>query len=142
MVRPLREVLVHCSLVHCGLVHCGLVHCRLEHFFLRISDLIGDVFYCVGRLKRVLFVCSEKGVCRQYRPSPLHLPVVGEYGCAFSTTFHVTVWSVLLSFSFQMCSLSSRLSFNCMTFSPSVGYQFHARGHRIDVPLILSTPYQ
>ena len=40
-------------------------------FFLRISDLIGDVFSCVGRLKRVLFACSEKGVCRQYRPSPL-----------------------------------------------------------------------
>ena len=36
----------------------------------------------------------------------LHLPVVGEYGCAFSRIFHVTVWSVLLSFSFQMCSLS------------------------------------
>ena len=37
----------------------------------RISDLIGDVFSCVGRLRRVLFACSEKGVCRQYRPSPL-----------------------------------------------------------------------
>ena len=30
-------------------------------FFLRISDL-KDVFSCVGRLKRVLFACSEKGV--------------------------------------------------------------------------------
>ena len=59
-----REVLVHCRLVH-----CGLVHCRLELFFLRISDSI-DVFSCVGRLKRVLFASSEKGVCRQYRPSP------------------------------------------------------------------------
>ena len=36
----------------------------------------------------------------------LHLPVVGEYGCAFSRIFHVTVWSALFSFSFQMCSLS------------------------------------
>ena len=40
-------------------------------FFLQISDLIGDVFSCVGRLKRVLFACSEKGVCRQYKPTPL-----------------------------------------------------------------------
>ena len=66
LVRPLQEVLVHCRLVH-----CGLVHCRLELFFLRISDLKGDVSTCVGRLKRVLFACSEKGVSRQYRPSPL-----------------------------------------------------------------------
>ena len=36
----------------------------------------------------------------------LHLPVIGVYGCAFSRTFHVTVWYVLFSFSFQMCSLS------------------------------------
>ena len=36
----------------------------------------------------------------------LHLPVIGVYGCAFSRIFHVTVWSVLFSFSFQMCSLS------------------------------------
>ena len=36
----------------------------------------------------------------------LHLPVVGEYGCAFSRIFHVTVWPALLSFSFQECSLS------------------------------------
>ena len=36
----------------------------------------------------------------------LYLPVVGVYGCAFSRIFHVTVWSVLFSFSFQMCSLS------------------------------------
>ena len=100
LVRPLRYVLVHCRLVHCrlvhcGLVHCGLVHCRLVHcrlvhcrlvhcrlvhcrlvhcgleLFFRISDLKGDVFSDVGRLKRVLFACSEKGVCRQYRPSPL-----------------------------------------------------------------------
>ena len=44
-------------------MHCGLVHCRLKHFFLRISfsDLKGDVSSCVGRLKRVLFACSEKG---------------------------------------------------------------------------------
>ena len=62
LVRPLWEVLMH----------CGLVQCRLELiFFLRISDLIGDVFSCASRLKRVLFACSEKGVCRQYRPSPL-----------------------------------------------------------------------
>ena len=66
LVCPLREVLVHCRLVH-----CGLVHCRLELFFLRISDLKGDVSSCVGRLKRVLFACPEKGLCRQYRPSPL-----------------------------------------------------------------------
>ena len=36
----------------------------------------------------------------------LHLPVVGEYGCVFSRIFQVTKWSALLSFSFQMCSLS------------------------------------
>ena len=36
----------------------------------------------------------------------LHLLVVGEYGCAFSRIFYVTVWSALLSFSFQICSLS------------------------------------
>ena len=70
MVRPLREVLVYCRLVHCRLVHCGLVHSR-KLFFLRISDLIGDVSSCMGRLKRVLFACSEKGVSRQYRSSPL-----------------------------------------------------------------------
>ena len=45
---------------------------RLELSFLRISDFI-DVFSRVGRLKRVLFACSEKGMCRQHRsrPSPL-----------------------------------------------------------------------
>ena len=59
LLHPLREVLMHS------------VHCRFELFFLRISDLIGDVFSCVGRLKRVFFACSGKGVCRQYRPSPL-----------------------------------------------------------------------
>ena len=59
--------------MHCRLVHCGMVHCRLKLFFLRISfsDLKGDVSSCVGRFKRVLFACSEKGGCRQYRPSPL-----------------------------------------------------------------------
>ena len=37
----------------------------------RVSDLIVDIFFCVGRLRRVLCACSEKGVCRQYGPSPL-----------------------------------------------------------------------
>ena len=36
----------------------------------------------------------------------LHLSVVGEFGCAFSRIFHITTLSVLLSFSFQMCSIS------------------------------------
>ena len=46
--RPHQEVLVHCRLVH-----CGLVRCRLKLVLLRIlfSDLKGDVFSCVGRLK-------------------------------------------------------------------------------------------
>ena len=54
-------------------MHCGLVRCRLKLVLLRIlfSDLKGDVFSCVGRLKIVLFACSEKGGCRQYRPSPM-----------------------------------------------------------------------
>ena len=64
----------------------------------------------MGRLRRVLLLVQRR-VCRQYRPSPsvvhkLHLPVVGEYGCAFSRIYHVTVWSAFLSFSFQMCSFS------------------------------------
>ena len=72
----------------------------------RVSDLIIGIPPCVGRLKRVLCACSEKGVCRQYRPSPFcitcHLPVFREYDCAFSRIFHVTKWSALPSLSFQM----------------------------------------
>ena len=70
--RPHQEVLVHCRLVRCRLVHCGLVRCRLK-LVLRIlfSDLIADVFSCVGRWKIVLFSCLGKGGCRQYRPSLL-----------------------------------------------------------------------
>ena len=48
----------------------GLGALTLRAFF-RISYLTGDVFSCVGKSRRVLFACSEKGVCRQYRPSPL-----------------------------------------------------------------------
>ena len=66
--RPHQEVLVHCRLVH-----CDLVRCRLKLLLLRIlfSELKADVFSCVGRWKIVLFVCLEKGGCRQYRPSPM-----------------------------------------------------------------------
>ena len=106
-VRPLQEVLVHCRLVR-----CDLVHCRLKLFFLRMSfpDLKGDVFPCVGRLKRVLFACSEKEGCRQYRPSHSCTSCIYRLlacmAVLFSRIFHVTVWSVWFSFSFQMCSLS------------------------------------
>ena len=82
LVRPLQEV---------------LVHCRLKIFFLRISDFKGDVSSCVGRLKSVLFAWSEKGVCRQYRPSPLcasciYLPVVGEYGCGIYIYIYIYIY--------------------------------------------------
>ena len=79
-------------------------------FFLRISDLKADVFSCVDRLKRVLFACSEKGVCRQYRPSPLCKSCIyrllSSMAALFTRIFDVTEWSVLLSFNFQMCSFS------------------------------------
>ena len=55
-----------------GLVALPLGALRLGAFFLRISfSDLKDVSSCVGRLKRVLFACSEKGVCRQHRSSPL-----------------------------------------------------------------------
>ena len=58
---------------HQVFVHCGLVRCRLKLILLRIlfSDLISDVFSCVGWWKIVLFSCLGKGACRQYRPSPM-----------------------------------------------------------------------
>ena len=103
MVRPLREVLMHCCL--------PLGALPLGSFFLRISDLIGYVFSCVGRLKRVLFPCSEKGVCRQYRPFPLCISCIYRLLASMAVLFQES--SKLLCglrcfffFSFQMCSLS------------------------------------
>ena len=37
----------------------------------RVLDLIIGISSYVGRLRRVICACSEKGVCRQYEPSPL-----------------------------------------------------------------------
>ena len=56
-------------------------------FFLRILDLIGDVFFCMGRLRRVLFACSEKGLCRQYRPSPLCISCICRLSASMAVPF-------------------------------------------------------
>ena len=88
-----------------------LVHCRLELFF--SSDFRFDrrCFHLCGRLKRVLFAFSEKGVCRQYRPSPLCISCI--YQLLASMALLIQESSTLLyglrcfpSNSFKMCSLS------------------------------------
>ena len=73
LFRPDIFARPHQVFVHCRLVHCGLVRCRLKLVLLWIlfSDLKADVFSCVGRWKILLFSCSMKGGCRQYRPSPM-----------------------------------------------------------------------
>ena len=84
----------------------------LETFFLRISfsDLKGDVSSCVGRLKIVLFACSEKGGCSQYRTSPLCTSCIYRLLACMAVLFQES--STLLyclccfTFSFQMRSHS------------------------------------
>ena len=68
----------------CTAAWCTVAWCTPAWSFLGISDLIGDVFSCVGRLKRVLFACSEKGVYRQYRP-PYSKKVATNMGKKFFT---------------------------------------------------------
>ena len=76
----------------------------------RVSDLTVGVFSCLGRLRGVLCACSEKGLRRQYEPSPLCISCIYRFFASmamlFRESFHVTMWSALLSFSFQMYSLS------------------------------------
>ena len=55
----------------------------------------------------------------------LHLPVVGKYGCTFSRIFHVTVWSALVSYSFQMCSLSDVADDLCLSLKLDVCWLYH-----------------
>ena len=91
--RPHREVLVHCR--------CELGSAL--RFDSRCFLLCGQVE------KSSLGLFTEGCVLAIWAFSvvhKLHLSVVGEYGCAFSRIFHVTLWSALLSFSFQMWSLS------------------------------------
>ena len=93
------------------------MHCRCE-LIVQVSDLIIGIFSCVDRLRTVLYVCSEKDVCMKWVLSvvhKLHLSLVGEYGCAFSRITHVSMRSVLLSVSFQMCSLSNVADDLCLS---------------------------
>ena len=53
----------------------------------RVSDLIIGIFSCVGRLRRVLCACSEKGVCRQYGPSPLCISCIYQLLASMAVLF-------------------------------------------------------
>ena len=79
-------------------------------FLVRVSDFIVGIFSCVDRLRRVLCACSEKGVCRQYGLSPLCISCIyqllASMAMPLTRIFHDAMWSALLSFSFEMCSLS------------------------------------
>ena len=57
----------------------------------------------------------------------LHLPVVGKYGCAFPRIFHVPMWSALLSFSFQMCSLSDVADDLCLSLKLDVCWLYRVK---------------
>ena len=80
------------------------LHCRCK--LVSVSDFKGDVFSCVGRLRRVLCACSEKGVCRQYRPSPLCISCIYLLLASMAVLFQESSALLCGSFSFQMCSLS------------------------------------
>ena len=83
----------------------------------KVSDLIGDVFSCVGRLRRVLCACSEKGMCRQYRPSPLCIRCIYRLLASMAVLFQESstlVCGLRCFFSFQFNVCTKRCLFVCL----------------------------
>ena len=96
--------------------------------------LIIYIFLLLYLSQSFVFLCGqvEKSSLRLFREGrvyaiwafsavhKLHLPVVGEYICAFSKIFHITMWFALLSFSFQMCSLCDVADDLCLSLKRDV----------------------
>ena len=116
-----------------------LVHCRCE-----LVSGLRDVLSCVGRLSmsRVLCACSEKGVCRQCRPSPLCISRIYRLLASMAVLFQES--STLLCglryffFSFQkMCSLSDVADDSCLILKLDVCWLYRVLNSFSVIPMYM-----
>ena len=61
--------------------------CELVGLLVWVSDLIIGIFSCMGRLRRLLCACLEKGMCRQHGPSPLCISCIYQLLASMAVLF-------------------------------------------------------
>ena len=123
--RPPREVLVHCRLEVAG--SGG----RFDNRYFLLCGQIEKSSLCLFREGHVKAIWTFSVVYK------LHLPVVGRYSCAFSRTFHVAMWSAVLSFSFQMRSLSDVADDFCLSLNLDVCWLYRVLNSFSVIPMYM-----